>query len=109
MGLIPPGLRLPLTPLSQRYHDVVRRAMKQAGVLYLATLDCQVTMSSSRCLALVGIAGLLAACSTAKHDEYKNAKALPPLDVLPDLINPPKDTATAVPAACSASAAVSPP
>jgi len=33
MGLIPPGLRLPLTPLSQRYHDVVRRAMKQAGVL----------------------------------------------------------------------------
>jgi len=33
MGLIPPGLRLPLTPLSQRYRDVVRRAMKQAGVL----------------------------------------------------------------------------
>ncbi|MEK7322637.1 MAG: 4-hydroxy-tetrahydrodipicolinate synthase [Pseudomonadota bacterium] len=33
MGLIPPGIRLPLTPLSERYHDVVRRAMKQAGVL----------------------------------------------------------------------------
>src|SRR3569623_569884 len=66
-------------------------------------------MSSSRCLALVGIAVLLAACSTAKHDEYKNAKALPPLEVPPDLINPPKDTATAVPAAGSASAAVSPP
>src|SRR3569623_716090 len=66
-------------------------------------------MSSSRCLALVGIAVLLAACSTAKHDEYKNAKALPPLEVPPDLINPPKDTATAVPAAGSASAAVRPP
>lgn len=33
MGLIPPGIRLPLTPLSERYHDVVRQAMKQAGVL----------------------------------------------------------------------------
>lgn len=33
MGLIPPGLRLPLTPLSERYHDAVRQAMKQAGVL----------------------------------------------------------------------------
>src|SRR3569623_447310 len=86
-------------------------------------------MSSSRCLALVSIAVLLAACSSAKHDEYppapapplpaacssakhdeyKNAKALPPLEVPPDLINPPKDTTTAVPAAGSASAAVSPP
>ncbi len=33
MGLIPPGIRLPLTPLSERYHDAVRQAMKQAGVL----------------------------------------------------------------------------
>lgn len=33
MGLIPPGLRLPLTPLAARYHDTVRRALKQAGVL----------------------------------------------------------------------------
>ncbi len=33
MGLIPPGIRLPLTVLSERYHDSVRRAMKQAGAL----------------------------------------------------------------------------
>lgn len=33
MGLIPSGLRLPLTPLSTRYHDTVRQALKQAGVL----------------------------------------------------------------------------
>lgn len=33
MGLIPPGLRLPLTPLSPRYHDTLRQAMKQAGVI----------------------------------------------------------------------------
>ncbi len=33
MGLIPPGLRLPMTRLSERYHDTVRQAMKQAGVL----------------------------------------------------------------------------
>lgn len=33
MGLIPPGLRLPLTPLAPRYHDSVRQALRQAGVL----------------------------------------------------------------------------
>jgi len=32
MGLIPPGIRLPLTPLSERYHDTLRQAMKQAGI-----------------------------------------------------------------------------
>ena len=32
MGLIPAGIRLPLTPLSERYHDTLRQAMKQAGV-----------------------------------------------------------------------------
>jgi 4-hydroxy-tetrahydrodipicolinate synthase len=34
MGLIPPGIRLPLTPLSPQYHERVRQAMKQAGVLH---------------------------------------------------------------------------
>ncbi|MCC6207042.1 MAG: 4-hydroxy-tetrahydrodipicolinate synthase [Gammaproteobacteria bacterium] len=33
MGLIPPGIRLPLTPLSPRYHDTVRSALRLAGVL----------------------------------------------------------------------------
>jgi 4-hydroxy-tetrahydrodipicolinate synthase len=33
MGLIPPGIRLPLTPLSERYHTMVRDALRQAGVL----------------------------------------------------------------------------
>jgi 4-hydroxy-tetrahydrodipicolinate synthase len=33
MGLIPPGIRLPLTPLAERYHEIVRQAMIQAGVL----------------------------------------------------------------------------
>lgn len=33
MGLIPPGIRLPLTFLSEPYHDTVRQAMKHAGVL----------------------------------------------------------------------------
>jgi 4-hydroxy-tetrahydrodipicolinate synthase len=33
MGMIPPGIRLPLTVLSAKYHDEVRAAMKQAGVL----------------------------------------------------------------------------
>jgi len=32
MGMIPPGIRLPLTPLSERYHDTLRQAMKQAGI-----------------------------------------------------------------------------
>jgi len=30
LGLIPPGIRLPLTPLSENYHDVVKQAMQQA-------------------------------------------------------------------------------
>jgi 4-hydroxy-tetrahydrodipicolinate synthase len=33
MGLIPAGIRLPLTVLSEQYHETVRQAMKQAGVL----------------------------------------------------------------------------
>jgi 4-hydroxy-tetrahydrodipicolinate synthase len=33
MGLIPPGIRLPLTVLSEQYHDTIRTALKQAGVL----------------------------------------------------------------------------
>jgi len=33
MGLIPTGIRLPLTPLSEQYHDQVRQAMRQANVL----------------------------------------------------------------------------
>lgn len=33
MGLIPSGLRLPLTPLDNQYHDVLRSALKKAGCL----------------------------------------------------------------------------
>jgi len=33
MGLIASGIRLPMTPLSSEYHDTVREALKQAGVL----------------------------------------------------------------------------
>lgn len=33
MGLIGPGIRLPLTPLSPANHEVLRTAMRQAGVL----------------------------------------------------------------------------
>ena len=32
MGLIEPGLRLPLSPLSAGFHEVVRDAMRQAGI-----------------------------------------------------------------------------
>jgi 4-hydroxy-tetrahydrodipicolinate synthase len=32
MGLIGPGIRLPLTPLADQYHDAVRAALKEAGV-----------------------------------------------------------------------------
>ncbi len=33
MGLIPPGIRLPLTVLSERHHNTVRAALREAGVL----------------------------------------------------------------------------
>ncbi len=33
LGLIPAGIRLPLTPLSAQYHDTVRQAMRSAGVI----------------------------------------------------------------------------
>jgi 4-hydroxy-tetrahydrodipicolinate synthase len=32
MGLIPPGIRLPMTPLSPECHEPLRRAMRQAGI-----------------------------------------------------------------------------
>lgn len=33
LGLIPPGIRLPLTPLSEAFQPAVRAAMQQAGVI----------------------------------------------------------------------------
>ena len=33
LGLIPPGIRLPLTPLSESCQPAVREAMRQAGVI----------------------------------------------------------------------------
>jgi 4-hydroxy-tetrahydrodipicolinate synthase len=33
MGLISPGIRLPLTVLSERHHETVRQALRQAGAL----------------------------------------------------------------------------
>lgn len=33
MGLIPSGIRLPLVPLADSYHETVRAAMREAGVL----------------------------------------------------------------------------
>ena len=33
MGLIPPGIRLPLTPLAHEHHQTVRTALKAAGAL----------------------------------------------------------------------------
>lgn len=33
MGLIPPGIRLPLTTLSEQHHETVRQAMQQAEVI----------------------------------------------------------------------------
>ena len=32
MKLIEPGIRLPLTPLSENYREPVRAAMRQAGI-----------------------------------------------------------------------------
>ncbi len=33
LGLIGPAIRLPLTPLSEKYHEVVRTAMREAGII----------------------------------------------------------------------------
>ena len=33
MGLIPAGIRLPLTPLDQQYHETLRKALQKAGCL----------------------------------------------------------------------------
>jgi len=33
MGMIPPGIRLPLTPLAERFHETIRQALRQAGAL----------------------------------------------------------------------------
>lgn len=64
-------------------------------------------MDPSRNLAVAGVillATALAGCSSAKNDEYKNARSVPPLEVPPDLIQPPKDTTFAVPAAAASAA-----
>jgi 4-hydroxy-tetrahydrodipicolinate synthase len=33
MGMIPAGIRLPMTPLSEQFHEILRQAMRIAGVL----------------------------------------------------------------------------
>jgi 4-hydroxy-tetrahydrodipicolinate synthase len=33
IGLIPSGMRLPIVPLAKEYHEVVRAAMRESGVL----------------------------------------------------------------------------
>lgn len=33
MGMIPPGIRLPLTPLAEQYRESLRAALRQAGIL----------------------------------------------------------------------------
>jgi len=33
IGLIPAGMRLPIVPLAKEYHEVVRAAMRESGVL----------------------------------------------------------------------------
>lgn len=33
MGMIPPGIRLPLTPLAENYHDMLKSALLQADIL----------------------------------------------------------------------------
>ena len=33
MGLIGPGIRLPMTPLSEKYREPLRQALRQAGIL----------------------------------------------------------------------------
>jgi len=38
MGLIGPGIRLPLTPLSEKCHDMVREALREAGIAVPAGL-----------------------------------------------------------------------
>lgn len=56
-----------------------------------------------RRLLAVGLAGLcllgVAACSNSKKEDpaYKHSKALPPLEVPPDLVGPPTDSSTAIP------------
>jgi 4-hydroxy-tetrahydrodipicolinate synthase len=32
MGLIPGGIRLPMTPLAAAYHEPVREALRHAGI-----------------------------------------------------------------------------
>ena len=67
-------------------------------------------MSTTRRLAVGAVAMICAAALTAcsssatKDDAYKKARALPPLEVPPDLINPPKDQALALPTAPSTAA-----
>ncbi len=33
MGLIPPGIRLPLLPLAEPFHDRVKHALMESGVI----------------------------------------------------------------------------
>ena len=33
MGKMPPGIRLPLVPLAEQFHETVRAALREAGVL----------------------------------------------------------------------------
>jgi len=97
------GIRLPLTPLSQQFHEVVREAMRQATSrrerlrVVEGKADDAVRLRPS----VAAVLGLtLAGCGTlfdsAKVD-YKSEKKLPPLEVPPDLTTPARDERYQIP------------
>ena len=53
MGLIPEGIRLPLTWLSPRCHEPLRQAMRQTGVLAIKELHAMKRLAGLTALALV--------------------------------------------------------
>ena len=107
MGLIAGGIRLPLTPLAEKFHDPVREALREAGRDPRSSA-CGRTGSIRKIL-------LTAAAAVMRRsrlrvgfravDRQSKAGTLPPLEVPPDLTAPTRDDRYAVPEAGGRSSA----
>jgi len=95
LGLIHDELRLPLTPLSPQYHDVVRTALVDAGTARSQGIRTMKRVTNLRYPAVAMLtfgAILLAGCETigpvGKRIDYKSTSAAPALELPPELSQP---------------------
>ena len=102
LGRIPGGIRLPLTPLANGYHNQVREAMRQAesrmtGQAIRSFMRTFLLYDRLRCWRASRSPHAAASSCRPRKSNTSRRRKLPPLDVPPDLTRPSADDRFVVP------------